>query len=123
MSADAPSADSVAERTVRCRSVARISSGPFGEVATYLPGRRVPGIRLTDHTIEVHVVARWGVRVSDLAAEVRAAVQPTAAGRSVDVHVDDVEIPAWPVPSGSSLLWSDEREESCRPRPSDSSSG
>ena len=76
-----------------CPSVAGISPGPLGEVATYLPGRRVPGVRLGDGRIEIHVVARWGVRVPDLAADVRAAVQTIAAGVLVDVHVDDVEVP------------------------------
>jgi hypothetical protein len=86
-------ADAVAERTAGCRSVARLSAGPFGEVATYLPGRRVRGVRLVDGQIEVHVVACWNVRVPELAAEVRAAVGPIAAGHPVDVHVDDVDVP------------------------------
>jgi hypothetical protein len=90
---DAISPDAVAERVAACRSVARLSPGPVGEVATYLPGRRVPGVRLTDARIEVHVVARWGVRVPDVAADVRGALQPIAPGYSVDVHVDDVEVP------------------------------
>ena len=87
------SPDAVVERVTACPSVARISPGPVGEVATYLPGRRVPGVRLGDDRIEIHVVARWGVRVPDLAADVRAAVQSIAADVLVDVHVDDVEVP------------------------------
>jgi hypothetical protein len=88
-----PDAEAVAERAAGCRSVARISTGPFGEVATYLPGRRVPGVRVGDGRIEVHVVACWGVQVPDLAAEVRAAIGPIAGGLPVDVHVDDVDVP------------------------------
>jgi hypothetical protein len=86
-------ADAVAERAAGCRSVARLSGGPFGEVATYLPGRRVAGVRMADGQIEVHVVACWGVRVPDLAAEVRAAVGPIAGGLPIAVHVDDVDVP------------------------------
>ena len=90
---EAISPDAVAERAAGCRSVVRLSPGTLGEVATYLPGRRVPGVRLTKGRIEVHVVAQWDVRVPDLAAEVRAAVKPIAAGLAVDVHVDDVAVP------------------------------
>lgn len=86
-------AEVIAQRTAGCRSVARISPGPFGEVATYLPGRRVPGVRLGEGRVEVHVVACWGVRVPDLVAEIRAAVAPIAGGLPVDVYVDDVDIP------------------------------
>ena len=89
----APSADAVAQRAAACRSVAGLSAGPVGEVATYLPGRRVPGVRLSDDRIEVHVIGRWGIRVADLAAEVRAAIAPIAPGVPVDVHVDDLELP------------------------------
>jgi uncharacterized alkaline shock family protein YloU len=87
-------AEAVAERTARCRSVARLSGGLVGEVATYLPGRRVRGVRLAeDGSIEIHVVACWGVRVPELAAEVRDAVGPIAAGLPINVHVDDVDVP------------------------------
>lgn len=90
---DAVDAQAVAERVTGCRSVARISTGQFGEVATYLPGRRVPGVRLGDGRVEVHVVACWGAPVPALAAEVRAAVAAIAPGVPIDVYVDDVDIP------------------------------
>lgn len=90
---EAIDADAVAERVGKCRSVARLSGGAFGEVATYLPGRRVHGVRVADGHIEVHVVACWGARVPEVAAEVRAAVGPIAAGLPIDVHVDDVDVP------------------------------
>jgi hypothetical protein len=86
-------ADLIAEQVAGCRSVARMSAGPFGEVATYLPGRRVPGVRIGDGRVEVHVVACWGVSVPNLAAEVRAVLCRVAGGRPVDVHVDDVDVP------------------------------
>ncbi|MGH9041001.1 MAG: Asp23/Gls24 family envelope stress response protein [Acidimicrobiia bacterium] len=90
---DAVDVDAVAERAAGCRSVARLFPGAVGEVATYLPGRRVPGVRLAGGQIQVHVVARWGVRVPDLAAEVRAAVAPVSAGFPIAVHVDDLDVP------------------------------
>ena len=85
--------DVIADRVAACRSVARMSTGRFGEVATYLPGRRIPGVRVGEDRIDVHVVACWGVAVPDLAAEVRAALAPIAGRRPVDVHVDDIDVP------------------------------
>jgi hypothetical protein len=85
--------EAVAQRAVRCRSVARISPGPYGEVATYMAGRRVPGVRLRDGRLEIHVVACWGAEVPQLAGEVRDAVRPVAGDLPIDVHVDDVDIP------------------------------
>jgi uncharacterized alkaline shock family protein YloU len=102
-------ADEVARRVAGCRSVARLSTGRFGEVATYLPGRRVPGVRTSDARIEVHVVARWGVTVADLATEVRRAVTAVAQGMPVDVHVDDVDIPD--EQSGTEIHLPDSEEE------------
>lgn len=85
--------EAVADRAAGCPSVARLAAGPLGDVATHLPGRRIPGVRIADGEVEVHVVARWGTRVPDLAAEVRRAVGPITGGLPVAVHVDDVDVP------------------------------
>lgn len=91
--AGAVDVDLVAERAGRCRSVARLSGGLYGEVASYLPGRRVRGVRTADGQVEVHVVACWDVPVADVAAEVREAVGPIAGGLPINVCIDDVELP------------------------------
>ena len=88
-----PDAREVAERAAGCSTVVRLSSGTFGEVATYLPGLRVPGVRVTPGALEVHVVSRWDVPVADVAAEVRAAVMPVARGLEVAVFIDDIQLP------------------------------
>jgi len=75
--------------------VARLSAGTVAEVATYLPGRRVQGIRVLDDVLEVHVVARWGTPLPDVGAEVRRAVGGLAGGRPITVAIEDVE---WPDP-------------------------
>jgi hypothetical protein len=85
--------EAVAQRTERCRSVARISTGPFGEVATYFAGGRVPGVRIRDGRLEIHVVACWGAEVPELAGEVRKAVRPVAGELPIDVHIDDLDVP------------------------------
>lgn len=85
-------ADAVAEAALSVSGVVRLHSGPFGEVSTYLAGRRVDGVRLrSDHT-EVHVVLATTVDLLQTAEEVRAAVSAVSPGR-VEVYVDDLDDP------------------------------
>jgi hypothetical protein len=96
-------AELIAASVMDRADVARLSPGAGGEVATYLVGRRVVGVRLRE-AVEVHVVARYGVTVEALAAEVRAAVAHVAPGYAVDVYVDDVDIePEADVPSADEV--------------------
>ena len=89
-------ADLVAAAVRACPHVVDLTAGAFGQVATYLPGRRVSGVRLGQQdgdAVEVHVVARYGVQVHVLAVQVRHAVWSVLPGRPVDVHIDDLEVP------------------------------
>lgn len=86
-------AEAVSAAALACPNVAGLSSGAVAEVATYLPGRRVSGIRIQDDVLEVHVVARWGSPLPDIAEQVRSLVRPLAGGRSVMVAIEDVEVP------------------------------
>lgn len=82
-------ADRVAAAVRGVAGVADLHPGAFGEVATYLPGRRVKGVQLrTDHCA-VHVVLYWGAAVLETADRVRTAVLPLVATR-VDVTIEDV---------------------------------
>jgi hypothetical protein len=85
----------------RCPAVASLTGGPDGLAATYLPGDRVPGVRITPDAVELHVIARWGLPMADVADEVRRATLPLVAGRHVDVVVEDVEEPAVTVTAGA----------------------
>jgi hypothetical protein len=85
--------EEVARAAVACPEVARLSEGAVAEVASYLPGRRVPGVRVVDDTVEVHIVARWGRPLPEVGEAVAAAVTPVAAGRPVRVFVEDLEVP------------------------------
>lgn len=85
--------DLVAAAVAACPAVASLSGGRFGEVATYLPGRRVVGVRMDEFEVAVHVVARWGFPMSAVADQVRAACMPLVAPRSINVGIDDLEIP------------------------------
>jgi len=85
--------EAVAAAALGCPLIAGLTGGSVGEVATYLPGRRILGVRETNGTIEVHVVARWGPPLPEVADVVRAAVASHAEGRPVAVFVDDIEVP------------------------------
>lgn len=95
-------ADAVAAAVVACPNVARLSGGALGEVATYLPGRRVLGVRVDDDAVQVHIVGRYGPTVDEIAAEVRAAVRAVLGARPVAVGVDDLDVSGAGVPAAAS---------------------
>ncbi|MBA2273399.1 MAG: hypothetical protein H0W21_05765 [Actinobacteria bacterium] len=86
-------AEVVASVVAACPSVARLYGGRAAEVATYLPGTRVEGVRLAEDELEVHVVAAWDVPLPQVADEVRSAAAPVGGGLPVAVFIDDVDIP------------------------------
>ena len=86
--------EAVARRVEECPGIASLSSGPVGLAASYLPGKRVEGVRVTDDLVEVHVVARWGVTTQAVDREVRGAASSMTAGRRLDVFIEDVDVPA-----------------------------
>jgi len=87
-------ADSVAAAVLAHPAVARLDGGPFGTVASYLPGRRrVVGVRLPQEdgaAAEIAVVARLGTPLPRLAGELAAAVRTVLGPVPVDVTVSDV---------------------------------
>lgn len=85
----------------RIPSVASLHGGTAAQVATFLPGRRVVGVRVSDLAVEVHVVARYGASLPDVAAEIRAAVAPFAKGSPVAVFVEDIEVPGADEPTAA----------------------
>lgn len=83
-------AELVAETVLSVAGVAALNSGPFGEIATYLPGRRIPGIRIGAGRCAVHLTAEYPADLSAVADAVRAAVE-TVVGPPVDVTIEDVQ--------------------------------
>ncbi len=73
--------------------VARLDGGPFGTVASHLPGRRrILGVRIGvgAEPVEVAVVARFGMVLPQLADEVAAAVRGVLGPVAVEVTFSDV---------------------------------
>jgi len=87
---ECPDPDRIAAAVLQQRDVAGLHGGLFGEVATYLPGRRVTGVQIGGDRISVHVTARLRRPLRQIADDMRAAVLPLAAGLPIDIVIEDV---------------------------------
>ena len=92
-----PDLEAVAAAALGSPLISGLTGGRFGEIATYLPGRRILGVRQVDGVVEVHVVAKWGAPLPEVAEVLRAAVAPHAGGLPVTIFVEDIEVPADPM--------------------------
>ncbi len=81
--------DAIAAAVRQVPGVADLHGGARGEVGTYLPGRRLFGVRLRPEVTQVHVSVLYGAPVRETAAAVREAVARLVSG-PVDVTVEDV---------------------------------
>jgi hypothetical protein len=82
--------DPIAAAALGCPLVAGLHGGRHGQVATYLPGRRVTGIRITEDEVSIHVVAHYPTVMDEVAQQVRSAVAPFTAGLAVNVTIEDL---------------------------------
>ena len=89
-------ADQIVSAVTRCPDVARLTEMPGIPVATYLPGRTVSGVAVRTGEVEICVVARYGLPLPQIAAQVRQAVAPLVPGRVVDVVIADITSPDEP---------------------------
>lgn len=87
--ADADLADVVAATTLAVSGVAAMHGGEFGEIATYLPGRKVVGIRIDSEQCDIHISAAYPSDVNGVARGVRRAVQQLVSV-PVSVTVEDI---------------------------------
>jgi hypothetical protein len=87
---DETDVDAIAAAVRGCAGIEDLYAGQPVEVATYLPGRRVLGVRVGADKVEVQVRARWGRPLPQIGSEVQAAVAPLAGGRQVDVLIADI---------------------------------
>lgn len=86
-------ADRIAAIVLGCSTVAALHGGHWGEVATYLPGRQVPGVLVRPDMVEVHVVGRYPTPVPEIEQQVRDALRPETGQRPVRVVVGDYAEP------------------------------
>lgn len=82
-------ADVVADVVLAVPGVAGLHGGMFGEAGTYLPGRRVAGVRLGEDGADIHLSVVFGVPVRETAEAVRRAVAALVPG-PVHVSIEDV---------------------------------
>jgi hypothetical protein len=83
----------VAAAVQGCAGVSGLDSGLFGEVASYLPGRQVPGVVVRRQAVLIQVRARWGLQAGDLLDEITTAVTPIVQGRRVHIVIGDIDEP------------------------------
>jgi len=86
-----PDAAALATLVTALPQVAGLHSGHFGEIATLLPGRRVPGVRIRPTEIAIGVTGRYPATAAEIGAAVRGALGP--ADRPVHVHIGDIAAP------------------------------
>ncbi len=92
--------DAVAAVVRACAGVSELDGGPFTEIASYLPGRTVPGVVVDDTRVRVQVRSEWGIPAADLAALITGALAPLAGPRPVDVTIADIDDPPAGPPAG-----------------------
>jgi hypothetical protein len=103
---DGVDVDAVAAAVQRCPGVASLDGGRFGEVGSYLPGRKVPGVVVSGGRVTVQIRSRWGIPAAALAALITAGVAPLTGHHPVDVVIADIDDPPEPpaaaIPAGRS---------------------
>ncbi len=85
--------DAVTAAVRGCAGVDGLHGGQPGGISTYLPGRRVDGVRIDTCVLEVHVRACWGIPASEVANQIRHALAFAAAGRRIDVVIAELADP------------------------------
>jgi hypothetical protein len=92
-------ADRIAAAVLACPQVSGLHGGRFGEVATYLPGRRVTGVTISADEVEVHLVAAYPATITEIDHAVRAALAEVTGGLAVTIVVEDLAAPGEPAPT------------------------
>lgn len=90
---DGVDVDAVAAAVQACPGVSGLDAGRFGEVASYLPGRRVQGVAVRKDSVTAQVRTRWAVPAADLLSQITAVLTPLTGGRRVELVVADIDDP------------------------------
>ncbi|MCO1574849.1 MULTISPECIES: hypothetical protein [unclassified Crossiella] len=88
-------ADRIAQVVLTHPSVVSLHGGAYGQVLSYLPGRKVIGVRSTGdgEPVEVGVVLRFGEPLPEVVTELRQRVRQVTGAVPVDITVVDVVEP------------------------------
>jgi uncharacterized alkaline shock family protein YloU len=88
-------AERVAAAVAAHPAVVGLHGGIYGTVTTYLPGRRLVGVRIGegDEPVEVAVVLRADQPIPDVVRSLRHEVSRLCGGSAVDVTVADIVLP------------------------------
>jgi uncharacterized alkaline shock family protein YloU len=89
---DGVNVDAVARAVKACAGVSELAGGRFGEIGSYLPGRRVHGVIVHSDVVEISIRARWGVPVADLYGQITS-VLADVIDRRIDIQVVDIDDP------------------------------
>ena len=82
--------DAVAAAVRGCGAVDDLYSGSWSAVVSYLPGRQMMGVRVAPDHVVISVRGRWGVPVTELARQVRAALAGLVGPRRIDIVLADL---------------------------------
>ena len=82
--------DAVVAAVRGCPGVDDLSSGLWGGVTSYLPGRQVSGVRIADDTVTVSVRARWNQPRTALTNEITGALRGLVGSRRIDIQIVDI---------------------------------
>jgi hypothetical protein len=90
-------AERIADTVLAHPAVAGLHAGPFGVIASYLPGRRVDGVRIAHDgsTVDVAIVVDLaalepGRPIPVVAQQLRTAIRELADNASVDILIVDL---------------------------------
>jgi hypothetical protein len=88
-------AERIAAAVLAHPAVANMHAGPFGSVASHLPGRRLDGVRVDGggSSVQVAVAVHFGQPLRRVANELRSAVRELAGDVPVDVLIADLVMP------------------------------
>jgi hypothetical protein len=102
---DGVDVDAVAAAVLACPGVAALDGGRFGEVASYLPGRKVAGVMVGGGRVKVQVRARWAVPATGLARRITAVLAPLTGHYPVDVAIADIDDPPGTLDAAGPRAW------------------
>ena len=90
---DGVNVDAVHAAVAACPGVAGLGSGTVSSLTTYLPGRRLSGIRINPDSVDLEIIAAWGTAAADIYRQIQTAVTAAVGGRRIDLTIADIQLP------------------------------